>query len=167
MRFRKPVLLAGLAMSGLAVLSLLSGSTPFVGVLLLFLAPDVLLIGVFLIALSFLLGYRRSFITAVMVAAIVTSAVALNTRLPSLMLDASRVWHEQTIVEPLRLRPGDPVHVETNESTIRARNYAYDSAKPVCNEGMCIVAVGFRMPAPNLGADYWNETSARWSRGLV
>ena len=154
---RRLLLRSGALIVVLAGLATFAGSIPFIGRLLLWLAPDALLVGTWLVLTALLLTINRRALAAVLLATLLGGLIGLNTRLPSFAADLARTWHEARITQPMQLAPGQPVHLAANTKVLAARIKPYASAFPSCLDALCFVTSGFRALSPGLGTDYWTE----------
>ena len=159
-KIKKPGKTLPYILVGIGLLLPLLGKIIFLGPLLVFLAPDFLLVGVALLAVSYLNfpakpGMRFAAFLLVFV------VLGLNTRIPSIIYDALINRNHENLAGKLQLSVGDSIHLDSNVKELSARQLSYSGVHPLCNEGFCAVITGYYPPATYLGIDYWKETPAQ------
>ncbi|MBI3431849.1 MAG: hypothetical protein HY018_06555 [Hydrogenophilales bacterium] len=152
------VSIVGAVLAFISIPAALAGGIPILGLLIGWLAPNLFLIGIFLIVYGISRTNLSSKISASLVAIFATLVIGLNTRIPAIISDV--VAHRPSKIElisRLQGEVGQPIHVITNTPGIAARWHQYAHAIPACYGDGCFVTRGFRTPSPSLGADYWHE----------
>jgi len=141
---------------GTAVLLPFLGMIPFAGPLLVLISPNLLLLGICLAVVQRLTSFRHPKTSIPLLIALLL-VLGLNTRLPFVMLDWAGSREPARVEKKLSLSVGDPIRLDSNMSSLAARNFPYSGSYPKCNEGFCAAIIGFRRPATCLARDYWKE----------
>jgi hypothetical protein len=144
----------GAALIAIALISTQSSSIPFLGAVLLAIAPDFLLAGLVSLVIG-ILGTRKASRT-ITFAAVALFILGLNTRIPSVLKDLARTRTED-ISGSIRAPVGAWVRVESEMSSIDGRTFLYSTARRRCSDDGCFTSNGYRMPAVGITGEYWSE----------
>ncbi|MBI3712434.1 MAG: hypothetical protein HY253_05655 [Burkholderiales bacterium] len=126
---------------------------PILGLLLTAIAPNTFLVGLAMVVFS-IARKRMKYIEAAKFSPILlTVLLGLNTRLPSVILDALD-WNKLQILRPWSGAVGQAIHIETNTPELSGRRFPYESVAPACHGEGCFTTSGFRGPHTSA---YWRE----------
>ncbi|MDH4190039.1 MAG: hypothetical protein OEW21_07535, partial [Betaproteobacteria bacterium] len=147
----------GLVLISVSVPMAAAGSVvPLLGLLIASIAPNAFLAGLAMVVFSMARGLTKRIGVATVATILITLLVGVNTRLPSVVSDASNRDHLE-ISRPWRGAVGQPLHIETSTSELRGRRFPYASVAPACYGDGCFVTRGFRGPYTGISRDYWRE----------
>ena len=133
-----------------------AGRIPFIGPVLVSLAPDFALLALILLTAWFALQITSRSISMLVLAPIAL-VFAMNTRLPALATDLVRTnWRVEKFGEVRRVPVSTPIRIIHEGVPLTGRRTAYASAAPACGE-QCFVTTGFKMPAAWSSSQYWRE----------
>jgi hypothetical protein len=129
---------------------------PILGLLIASIAPNAFLVGLAMVVFSIARGLTKHIAVATFAAILVTMLLGLNTRLPSVVLDALD-RNQLQISRPWSGAVGQPMHIETNTPELWGRRFPYASVAPACYGDGCFMTRGFRGPYTGISRDYWRE----------
>jgi hypothetical protein len=132
----------------------------FVGILIAWIAPSAFIGGIGLVTYSLLRPFFRDAVSANVIAFVITLLLGVNTRLPSLLQDATRHSNEMHVFNRLKGPVGQPLQIETNTAELTGRLQPYTSVSPNCEAFGCAITNGFRGPIQGLSGHYWRENIA-------
>ena len=146
----------GLLIAGLVAAS--SGWLVFVGPLIVAFAPDFLLAGTVLLAAHEIHSVVRGRAQRLVIIAIITLTLALNTRIPSIVHDLYAVnWSQEKLGEKRLVELSQPIRIVHDGKPITGRHFPYATSRQVCEGDVCFTTRGFRTPWPDSKYDYWAE----------
>ncbi len=142
----------------ISLILLYVGGIPFLGPMLVYLAPNFLLFGTAYALTCALRSISKKTIPFVPVFFLSLLICGLNTRIPAVFHDWLIVnWKvEHTAYRPI-VNLSQAIQVHHNNETVAARTFAYASARPNCQSEGCFTTAGYRTPYPHLENEYWSE----------
>jgi len=154
------LILLGTAAGVLALtyIDLHAGGVPIIGPALIFLAPNIFLVGVGLMLAGLMWLVTDRWLVIAPLALVLTVVIGLNTRIPEAWADAHRAWSSMHVARAYTGTVGQPLIIDSKPPSIEGRQWGYSTVRINCVVEQCFASEGFRTIIPGIESEYWKES---------
>lgn len=142
----------------LTYMDLHAGGIPFLGPVLVLLAPNIFLLGVGLMLAGVLWLFTERWLVIAPLALALTLIIGLNTRIPEAWADAHRAWSSMHVARKYTGTIGQPLIIDSEPPLMEGRQWGYSTVRINCLVEQCFASEGFRTLSLGVPNEYWTES---------